>query len=647
MTTTQHADQLARFQVEKIGGIDETSVDVPPGVTVLAGKNATNRTSFLQAIQAALGSTNASLKGDADTGDVQLELGEETYERSLQRTNGHVSFSGNGYLDDATVADLFAFLLEANEARRAVARAEDLREIIMRPVDIDAIREEISRLEDEKESINDDLADIGSLKQELPTLEQRRTALRDDIAEKRDELEAKEEEIEASSASIEETRNEKAQFEEKLDELRDTRSNLEQVRYEIESTDDSITSLKQERNDLAEELADLPEAPMGDHADLDAEIDRLRKQKQTVEREIQDLQSAIQFNEEMLDDEGEGVLDELVEDGDSDVTARLVEDDEVVCWTCGSEVTADQIDSTLESLRSLRETKLGETSDIEDRLEELQSEQREAERQQEQRTKLERRLDDVDSEIESRRERLDELRTEKSALTDDVESLETEVEKLESDDFSEVLDLHKEANQLEFELDRLESDLEDVSGEIESIEEAIAREDELREEREALLDELEECRTRIDQIEADAVEQFNTHMEAILDVLGYDNLERIWIERLEQTVRQGREKVTTTVFELHVVRSTESGAAYEDTVAHLSESEREVTGLVFALAGYLVHDVHEEVPFMLLDSLEAIDSDRIAALVDYLSEYASYLVVALLPEDAQALDDDYTRITDI
>ncbi len=52
--------------------------------------------------------------------------------------------------------------------------------------------------------------------------------------------------------------------------------------------------------------------------------------------------------------------------------------------------------------------------------------------------------------------------------------------------------------------------------------------------------------------------------------------------------------------------------AYEDTLRHLSESEREVTGFVFALAGYLVHDVHEQVPFMLLDSLEAIDSDRIA-----------------------------------
>jgi len=186
-----------------------------------------------------------------------------------------------------------------------------------------------------------------------------------------------------------------------------------------------------------------------------------------------------------------------------------------------------------------------------------------------------------------------------------------------------------------------------TSDEIESIEQRIVAEDDLVAERDRLLDELESCRTRIDQIEADAVEEFNTHMDAILDVLGYDNLDRIWIERLEQTVREGRQKVQQTVFELHVVRSTENGTAYEDTIDHLSESEREVTGLIFALAGYLVHDVHEVVPFMLLDSLEAIDSDRIAKLVDYFADYAEYVVVALLPEDAQALSEDYARITSI
>jgi uncharacterized protein YhaN len=98
---------------------------------------------------------------------------------------------------------------------------------------------------------------------------------------------------------------------------------------------------------------------------------------------------------------------------------------------------------------------------------------------------------------------------------------------------------------------------------------------------------------------------------------------------------------------LHIIRQTETGATYEDTVEHLSESEREVTGLVFALAGYLAHKVYETVPFMLLDSLEAIDSGRIAALVEYIEEFSEYLVVALLPEDAAALSEEHRRVSDI
>jgi hypothetical protein len=130
-------------------------------------------------------------------------------------------------------------------------------------------------------------------------------------------------------------------------------------------------------------------------------------------------------------------------------------------------------------------------------------------------------------------------------------------------------------------------------------------------------------------------------------MLDYANIDRIWIERTEKTAREGRRKVTRTAFALHIVRTTPDGTVYEDTVDHLSESEREVTGLVFGLAGYLVHEVHDEVPFLLMDSLEAIDSDRIADLVEYIASYADNLVVALLPEDAGALDEEYTRISNI
>lgn len=45
-------------------------------------------------------------------------------------------------------------------------------------------------------------------------------------------------------------------------------------------------------------------------------------------------------------------------------------------------------------------------------------------------------------------------------------------------------------------------------------------------------------------------------------------------------------------------------------------------------------------PFILLDLLEAIDAERIAQLVEYLKQYASYIVVALLPEDADALNGE-------
>ena len=72
-----------------------------------------------------------------------------------------------------------------------------------------------------------------------------------------------------------------------------------------------------------------------------------------------------------------------------------------------------------------------------------------------------------------------------------------------------------------------------------------------------------------------------------------------------------------------------------------------MTGLVFALAGYLVHDVYEDVPFLLLDSLEAIDADRIAALVDYVAAYTDFLVAALLPEDAEAVENVDNRVTEI
>jgi len=642
----------AALDIENIGGIDDLSVDLPPGVTVLTGPNASNKTSVLQALMAALGSDNVSLKGDADTGRVELDIDGNSYERRLKRTETGVTTEGNPYLDDHELADLFAFLLRSNEARRSVEADTDLRELIMRPVDMDAIKREIDQLQEEKRRLDDELDELSSLKERLPKLEQEKNDLDSQIEAQREELADVEAKIESADVSVEEQRDEEDELESKLEELRSVRRDLEDVRRQIETKRSGLDSLREELSDLQDRRDDLSAVPEAELSNIKEHIDDLRSQKQTLDSEISELQNAIQFNERLLDEAREGshpAISPATDGGNGgSVTEQLLTDDSqaTVCWTCGSEVSLDQIEDTVDNLRDLHRQKLDAIDEIEADLDEYKEQQADYERQANNRQQIDRQISRTEREIESTEQTLERLTERKESLTEEMEELESEVEELESATYDEVLEHHRTANDIEYELGTLEGKRDEIAAEIAEIEETIGQESELEQRRETVQEELVDQRTKIDRLEANAVEQFNERMSDVLAVLDYDNIERIWIEIVEKTVQKGRRKVDRNAFELHVVRSSDSGVTYEDTVDHLSESEREVTGLVFALAGYLVHGVHETVPFMLLDSLEAIDSERIAALVEYFESHVDYLVVALLPEDAAALTMEHHQITE-
>lgn len=649
MPLNQSKYSAAKVHVENIGGIEDSSVMFSPGVTLLVGRNATNRTSFLQAVMAALGSENVSIKGDADEAEVELTLGEEAYTRHLRRQGTSIVTDGHPFLEDPTLADLFAFLIKSNEARRAVTAGVDLRELIMRPVDTAEIESEIQRLVRERESIEEELEEIDSLKEELPELEAEQARLEDEIEETKAGLEAKEAELEAADADVEEVREEKSELESQLEDLRAKRSTLDDIRYDLETERESLEALKQERKELKDEEANLPDLPTGELQEVESEIKRLREQKEAVEREINELQSVIGFNEEMLEDDAAMAFDapSADADGDDDLTDQLLDDEELTCWTCGSQVEQEQLETTLDHLRDRSQSRVNEVSDLEDQLDELTSQKREFERAQREQNRIERRRSEIAEEIEQGEANVERLQDRRDEVMHEIEALEAEIEELEAAEDNTILDLHKEANQLEYELGRLETNLEQVNDEVEALEARIAQQQDLEAEREELNGEIESLRTKIERLDRRVVEQFNEHMENLLGILDYTNLNRIWLERVEREVREGRRKIDRAGFELHVIRTSASGVSYEDTIDHLSESEREVTGLVFALAGYLAHEVYEELPFMLLDSLEAIDSDRIAAVVDYFTDYTDYLLVALLPEDAAALPEEYERITEI
>jgi DNA repair exonuclease SbcCD ATPase subunit len=648
MAEQKAAVEKVLLDVTNIGGISETSLELTPGTTLLTGRNATNRTSLLQAIMAALGSNAATLKGDADQGRVELTIGDTTYTREFNRNNGTVVTDGSTYLDDPTLADLFSFLLESNEARQAISREDHLHEIIMRPVDTEKIENQIQQRQEERDEIDGQIEKIDRLEARLPKLEEEKAQIETDIENKREEETDLKDRIEDIDRGVNEEKKEKEQLEEKIEEINGVRNEQETVRQKIDTQKDSLDALKEEQVDLRSEREDYEKVPEDRIQHIETEITRLQNRRDELNTTINKIQTVVEFNEDLI--EGEFSLGSEDQGDDAQITDQLLDDgSQIRCWTCGNQTTTETIESMLNDLRKRRDEQREEKKSVTDKIDELNNQRRSLKDQQREYARVEERIENVEEEIGERQDRLVDLEKQLEQLTEEVETLETELERLqaETDQDSEILDLHKEANQIEVEIGQLENERDRIEENIANIEDQITEREQLKSQREEIQKEIENLRTQVENLGDNAIEQFNEHMEKILKILNYKNIDRVWIERTKKEVKRGRKKVKESTFDLHVVRSTDSGTVYEDTVTHLSESEREVVGLVFALSGYLAHEVYEEVPFMLIDSIEAIDSNRIAEIVDYFHEYADYLIVALLDEDAQALDGTYDRITQI
>ncbi len=652
MSEAVEDDAVISVDVTNIGGIDETSADLSPGITALVDPNATNRTSFVQAVAGALGTDFVTLKGDADRGTVTLTVGNETYTRELRREDCHVSTGGNPYLDDPEPAELYAVLVESNEIRRTVRRGGDLRDLLLAPLDTEEISERIADLVARRREVDRELDRLSELEgkradleAERQRLEKRHEELEAKLVDRREALQAVETDPEASVAGGSEPAAKRGA-------LREARTDLEAVERDLEIERESLASLRDNRETIEAELASLS-AP--DNQRLSAvreRIDDLREQKRTLEAAISELQGVLRFNTERLDGADSVLSDALGRSGDRAVTAGLDPAERTItCWTCGSEVHKGRIEEMVDQLRALRQEKSTQQNQLEAEIADLTEDLESLEAAHEQRQHLESRREEVTERIETRESTVERLERRRDELAERVADLESDIEARQESRQDELLELQAEVSQLEVERDRTAERLEEVEAQLRDIGDELAASDDLEREREEISEQLQELRTRVDRIEAAAVEAFNTHMDAIIDQLEYDNLDRIWIEPTQQEVTDGRERVSEEALEVHVVRETAEGMAYEDSLDHLSESERELVGLVVALAGYLVHDVHETVPFMLLDSLEMVDGDRLVDLVAYLEEFVPYLVVVLLPDHADAFETNHApshhRIVDV
>jgi DNA repair exonuclease SbcCD ATPase subunit len=658
MSSQQPKADLERtlsVEVSNIGGIDYREVDIPPGVTVLQGENATNRSSFLQAIMAGLGSNRATLRGDAQEGSVTITSNGDSQTRTLTRTGETVSFGGEPLLDDTVQADLYSFLLADNEIRQTVEQDGNLYDVLMRPVDTDKIEARINSLQTEQQRVETQLDEAKAAADELPGLEEDKNKLQN----QRDELEEK---IKSLNDEIDqlEKQSQEGDTQEEINELTEE---LNDKQRELNSVTERIQNLDTRLETAIERLESL-DAPDRDEDAIKAEIQDLQDDRDTIQRQIEDyeeldhrLTNAIEINQEILNTELDisSVVQQMPTDVElpdgplaqkaspEDPTEQLVKGQHVMCQVCGSEVNADKIREITSQYREFRnelqnekDELKAESENLTQEIKSLQSTLNEFDRIRSERDDLKSNIDQFESELES-------LREQRDGLEDEVDEIQAELESMDTGSHDdELVEKRTERNTAERDKSDVESQLNEVTSEIKKKENQAAERDSLPDQLDEIRNELEELRGTVEQREKELVEKFNAEMETVLDLLQYENIGRIWIDRKVKSKSRGE---TETEFDLIITREGENGA-YEDQLSHLSESERTVTGLVVALTGYLVHDVHESCPVMLLDSVEMIDSDRIGAILDYFGAYPDYLIAALLPEDTARIENDEINIID-
>lgn len=679
-----------RFTVEikNIGGISYETRELAAGVTPLVGANATKRSSFINGVMAALGSHSDTITVNTaadEDGHVELTVDGETFTRiaHLDRGGGGSVLSGAPVVDDADAAmkaDLYAFLHGDNEVRNVIESNGDVYDVLMRPVDTDAIERRITEIKQRKAEIDDELAKVENAKDKSVDVanEMDDTEVKkDELAEQYDELKA---EISSLEAELEAAReqDEKSDAEQRLETLEDTIDELESKQGRIMGRIDGWEESKAEAEaELAEvtgdtsaksisEITNKLDVITDEAQEVDASVEELREAKREIDELIETAVSvrAQQGAFETIKDaltgksipDGPVMFTERDGSGDAtgagDVTAGLIgkdaerDVDTGQCLVCGQVTVEEQIRNVIDQYKAVRTELQNRITELTDKREALQEQREELLTEKQRIETAERKRDELEAEITDINEKLDELRGELETVDSELADARSKRDSISlsnnegGDEEGEVQRIQKALKQKRDERRKVDRELQSVKDELErletrrkELEDRIDAEDELEAEYDELDVEHDSLRGRVEQKETELVEQFNTHMETVVDAFGYTNLERVWIERKRSSDTQDTSAKNST-FEINIIRRDDTGTVHECQLAHLSESERVVTGILFAVAGYIVHDVADICPVIILDSIEMIDGERVAALLAFLDRHVGsrWTIAALLPD---------------
>jgi DNA repair exonuclease SbcCD ATPase subunit len=253
----KNADEIhADVWMEFVGGLIEGSADFSSGLSVLAGGNATGRSSFIQGMTAVLGGRNPTINSNLGSdGTARIELTRslpgtayenETVVREYENTadSSRQTVSENRFPVDEETVNTFVAIDRQNPLRQAILNGHEhqLRDLLMQPLDENELEAKIQKLKKEIRELEQENDEKERKRNTIERLEQQKNHLDDEIVDIEDQIEKKEQKLQAVQREISEV---EADSSEQAD---------DELEEEIERLERQQSQLQTEQTDLNRDL---------------------------------------------------------------------------------------------------------------------------------------------------------------------------------------------------------------------------------------------------------------------------------------------------------------------------------------------------------------------------------------------------------
>lgn len=613
--------------VENIGGLKHIEADIIPGLNVIEQPNASGKTSFLRAFSLLLTPSGNYkdleyiLRSMSTEGFILItDHNGNQIKKTISRNKNTITVAGDDLVtpEISLLVKRFAICGHDNEILSAVRLGQNLKSLIGTDNNIiERLKAEIRYKESNLAALTEDLnKDANAAHQKISTEKKRDTLLKElsQLEEKYAALKKQHD----SMASVGKETATKEKLNAKSTELQQIEFKINDSKKMIKNKNELIEKLSKEIQSLRRSTEQLGEVD-------NREIDKIKKEMQNIDYKIQKTISQ-QSTLDMTIQATKNVVRELEESPQtSTILDSLSDDSHVSCPVCGQDAGIRIIKKHIDELMEKR-------AKTQTTISKLESDQAVLSKKKDVLIQKGSEITTAISVIKSKEATINNENGNISLINQAIEKLEDSKEKLNA----EIKELSKSINdkvvnitieiaKIKESIGQKKTAIENFNNEIKSYDAVIRGIDNKRLSVAEMKKDVENTKAELHKIELRIQEQFNQIIPEVYSILGFSsNISRI---SLEQN------------YDLMVSRKTDKDSIYRDmdSIKTLSKSELEVIGLAVMISGYIVNNLKEYFPYILLDELTFLDNKRLKALMDYMEKIAVSIILTKLPPETEKI----------